>query len=51
MNLSDWEKIDTERFKRMYLNPPRVANEMLTPYKRYFAKRLKKLFTSLFPIA
>lgn len=40
-NISDWEKIETDLFKRMYLNPPRIANEMLTPYKRYFVKPLK----------
>ncbi len=33
-NISDWEKIETDLFKRMYLNPPRIANEMLTPYKK-----------------
>ena len=41
-NLSDWEKIDTERFKRMYLNPPRVANEMLTPYKKVLREAIEK---------
>lgn len=50
-NISDWEKIETDLFKRMYLNPPRIANEMLTPYKRYFVKPLKKQCTSLCPIA
>ena len=41
-NLSDWEKIDTERFKRMYLIPPRVANELLTPYKKVLREAIEK---------
>lgn len=33
-NLSDWEKIESEWLKRIYFCPPRIANEMLTPYKK-----------------
>ena len=33
-NTSDGEKTDTDLVKRALLNPPRIANEMLTPYKK-----------------
>ena len=41
-NISDWEKIETDLFKRMYLNPPRIANEMLTPYKKELREAIEK---------
>ena len=41
-NISDWEKIETDLFKRMYLNPPRIANEMLTPYKKVLREAIEK---------
>ena len=41
-NISDWEKIEADLFKRMYLNPPRIANEMLTPYKKVLREAIEK---------
>ncbi len=41
-NISDWEKIEADLFKRMYLNPPRIANEMLTPYKKELREAIEK---------
>ncbi len=41
-NISDWEKIETDLFKRMYLSPPRIANEMLTPYKKVLREAIEK---------